>query len=150
LFRALPPCTTAQQRDSKDYFAGEPQPSSPACSASAVPALPYDQSAKGNRLPDAPNFTSSLTVDYHLPLFGGVGRLTVSDAYNSGYFYEPNSGSVVQQHAFNLLNGAATWTTADERYLFRLWARNMADKRYTVELATAASDRSRSDRRLPR
>jgi iron complex outermembrane recepter protein len=122
-----------------DYFVGGPQPSSPACSASAVPTLPYDRSAKGNRLPDAPDFTSTLTVDYHLPLFGGVGHVTVTDGYDSGYFYEPNNGSAVQQHAFNVLNGSATWTTTDERYLFRLWARNMADRRYTVELATAAT-----------
>jgi outer membrane receptor protein involved in Fe transport len=122
-----------------DFFAGGPQPSSPACTANPAPELPYDRSAKGNALPDAPDFTSSLTFDYHLRVFGGVSHLSVTDAYNSGYFYEPNNGNTVRQGAFNLVNSSASWTTEDERYLIRLWVRNLADKRYSIELASAAT-----------
>jgi iron complex outermembrane receptor protein len=120
-----------------DFFAGGPNVSDSACSASPAPALPYLRSAKGNQLPIAPNFTSSITLSYHTSMFGGTGNFAITDAYNSGFYYEPNNEANVKQSSYNLLNGSITWTSRSEHFHVQLWALNLTDTRYTVELASA-------------
>ena len=117
-----------------DYFVGGPNLSSPAC-PSVGPTLPYLRSAVGNRLPMTPNFSASLTIDYHRPLWGGTGAVAVTDSYTGSFFWEPNN--TLKQPAYHLLNATMSWTSPDQRRVIRLWAKNINDVRYSTEVASA-------------
>jgi iron complex outermembrane receptor protein len=120
-----------------DFVAGGPHVGSPACTTSTAPSLPYQQSAKGKKLPDTPNLTASLSADYRHPLFNGEADVSVTDSINSGYYPDPNNE--VHQAAFNVLNTSIRWTTPDQRYFLRVWAKNLSDARYTLELEASST-----------
>ena len=122
-----------------DFFAGGPGLSSAACTSAnpITPTLPYDTSAKGNQLPDTPHLTTSFTADYRHPVLSGEGELNVTDAFNSGYYPDPNNE--VRQGGFNVLNASLRWTPADQRYFVRLWSKNLTDTRYSLELEAAST-----------
>ena len=64
--------------------------------------------AAGNRVPFAPKFTINAAVNYTVDLGGSQLDFNVANAYNSGYFFEPDNR--LKQNAHNLLNGTITWT----------------------------------------
>ena len=119
-----------------DFYVGGPHVGSPACTTSTTPSLPYDQSAKGNKLPDTPDLTASLSADYRQPMFDGEADFNITDSLNSGYFPDPNNEE--KQPAFNVLNSSIRWTPSDERYFVRVWAKNLSDARYSLELASSS------------
>ena len=64
--------------------------------------------AAGNRIPFAPRFTINIGVDYRIDLGGGELGFNIANAYNSGYFTEPDNR--LRQASHNLLNGTISWT----------------------------------------
>jgi iron complex outermembrane receptor protein len=119
-----------------EHFAGGANVSSPACTDSTVPSLPYQQSAAGNKLPYTPTVSATIGLDYRLPLFNGVGDFSIDDAFNSGYFPEPDNN--LRQPAYSVLNGSIKWSAANDRYFVRLWGKNLANKLYTLQLSSSA------------
>lgn len=119
-----------------DHFVGGAAVSSPACTDSLLPSLPYLASAAGNRLPYTPTISATFGLNYQSPLFEGVGDFSVEDAYNSGYFPEPDNH--LRQPSYSVVNASAKWTAPKDRYFVRLWGKNLADKRYTLQLSSSA------------
>ena len=119
-----------------DHFLGAPMVSSPACTLSSTPSLPYQVSAKGNRLPDTPSFSGDLSVDYKHDLLGGVAHYNLTDSYNSGFYFEPDNH--LRQNRFNLLNSSVLWVAPNDSYSLRLYVKNLTDERYLTEAASSA------------
>jgi len=90
----------------------------------------YFGDATGNEAVQAPEFTSSLTVDYQLPLASGSTLGTNwTWSYNSGFWWDAQNR--VEEPSFHLVNGEVSYTTPDEAWGVRLFVRNLFDeKRY--------------------
>jgi iron complex outermembrane receptor protein len=80
-------------------------------------------SATGNQLPQAPNASVTVNVDYRIPLPVGELNLDVNSASSSGYFFAPNNED--RQRPYTVVNGSARW--AHEQYLLSVWARNLTN-----------------------
>jgi iron complex outermembrane recepter protein len=80
-------------------------------------------SATGNQLPQAPNASVTVNVNYRIPLPVGEINLDVNSASSSGYFYAPNNED--RQGPYTLVNGSARW--AHDQYLFSVWAKNITN-----------------------
>jgi iron complex outermembrane receptor protein len=92
-------------------------------------------SAAGNEMALTPTFMFSYTADYLVKMatFGDLD-LSVSYAYNSGFFGEPDNR--LHQPPYNLVNAQIAWTSTDELYKVRLWGRNLNDAQYTTALGS--------------
>ena len=79
----------------------------------------------GNRIPYAPRFTLNAAANYTLDL-GNDSKVdfNVSNAYNSGYFLEPDNR--LKQKSHNILGAAVTWTSGP--VTLGVWGRNLLDK----------------------
>jgi outer membrane receptor protein involved in Fe transport len=90
-------------------------------------AAPYPTvcslSATGKQLPQAPNASVTVNVDYRIPLPLGELNLDVNSSSSSGYFYAPNNED--RQGPYTLVNGSAQW--ANEQYQFSVWAKNITN-----------------------
>jgi iron complex outermembrane receptor protein len=84
--------------------------------------------ATGNRMIRSPKFTSSVTLDYSVP----VGDLKLGASatwqHSSKFYWEPDNR--IPQKAYDIVNGQLTMRTADENLGFRLFARNLFNKGY--------------------
>jgi iron complex outermembrane receptor protein len=93
--------------------------------------------AAGNELPQAPKFTASLTGDYRLMMtpIGAFG-LSGTYGYNNGYFTEPDNR--LRQPSYNMVSASVKWTSLNERYVVRLWGKNLANEVVATQLLTAS------------
>ncbi|WP_165191623.1 TonB-dependent receptor [Caulobacter soli] len=89
-------------------------------------------SAKGNRLPQTPDFAATVTADYHVPTsFGAVGA-NVSYSYNDGYYSQPDN--ILRQPSYNTV--AATLRMELPHGIgLRLWGRNLTNAKITQNLS---------------
>lgn len=87
-------------------------------------------SAAGNTMPYAPDWSSSLTLDYTIPLMER-GELTVgvTYAYSDGYFSDPDNR--LRQAPYNLVNSQIAWNSPAKNWNVRLWGRNLTNAVYT-------------------
>lgn len=102
------------------------------------PTLPFQacsRSAKGNMLPQTPDVSLVLGVQYHTVLAGGDTVFSLSDAYKSKFYYDPSN--TYAQPAFHLINGSVQWTSPSGRYNLMLWAKNIGDQKYTTNIGSA-------------
>ncbi|MBO9379838.1 TonB-dependent receptor [Sphingomonas histidinilytica] len=106
-------------------------------------AAPYANSqilfdASGNRLPRAPKFTSTVSVDWTIPTGAGDVTLTGSWYYNNGFYWDPQER--LKERAYSLVNGQIALKATDNLSL-RIWGRNLLDKKYySYQTATSAGD----------
>jgi iron complex outermembrane receptor protein len=91
-------------------------------------ANPQGCDAKGNRMINTPNFTANLALDARVPVSFGELNANISYAYNSGFYF--NADNRVKQDAYGLVNAQIGWTSPQDTYNVRLWARNLTDKQY--------------------
>ena len=84
-------------------------------------------SATGNRLPFAPDATASLGIDYKHDIGPGRADLFVNDLYNSGYYGQPDN--FLHQGSFNQLNASLGYQPNNLPISFKLYARNILDKK---------------------
>jgi iron complex outermembrane recepter protein len=92
----------------------------------------------GNTTTRTPEWTANLTGTYTQPFESGTFGATLGASYNSGYFPAPDNRLATP--AYTILNGEVSWTTADERYRFALWGRNLTDETKLLYLAAAQFD----------
>ena len=86
---------------------------------------------KGERLQNAPEWTSTASVNYAGELGGGTLNTNLAVRYNSEKFYTNvlnTKRSEIQPITF--VDANIDWTPASEQYTLSLWARNLLDKRY--------------------
>jgi iron complex outermembrane receptor protein len=95
-------------------------------------ALP-DESAKGKRLQNTPDWQLNAGVQYRIPLPSGSLMLS-GDFFHSGKWYSTPENRLFQK-AYNLVNAAATWTVDDRnRYTVQAWGRNLGNVAYAQQL----------------
>ncbi|WP_375383160.1 TonB-dependent receptor [uncultured Sphingomonas sp.] len=94
-------------------------------------------SATGNRLPFAPDATASLGIDYKHDIGPGRADLFVNDLYNSGYYGQPDN--FLHQGSFNQLNASLGYQPNNSPISFRLYARNILDKKVAEFLVVGST-----------
>ncbi|QIB65622.1 TonB-dependent receptor [Kineobactrum salinum] len=89
---------------------------------------PATVNVSGNEIVRAPEWTSSLSVNYSIP-FGDSDSLEFSGSYyyNDGFAFDPQH--VVNQDSYNFLNGSITWLS-NNGYKVSLWGKNLTDEDY--------------------
>lgn len=90
-------------------------------------------SANGKQLPQTPNASGTVNVDYRVPLMNGELHLNLNEAANSGYYYAPNNE--YKQSAYGLLNGSVRWSRGI--YTMSLWGKNLTNVIYPVSVNQA-------------
>jgi outer membrane receptor protein involved in Fe transport len=98
-------------------------------------AIQVDCDVSGNRVPYAPNFTSTVGVDYAVNFDSGTVGLSVAYAYSEDYFTEPDNFLV--QESYGSLNATATWTSPGGNWSLGLFGRNLTDDVVPTMLITA-------------
>jgi len=87
------------------------------------------QSATGNRLIYAPDWTADASVDYSHQIRAGRLGLNVSGNYDGGFFYDANNR--VKQQPYVLLNAELSFAPVSAPGLrLVLWGRNLTDHNY--------------------
>ena len=94
-------------------------------------------SAEGNRLPATPDFSSTVTGNYHVPLGFAQLALDASYTYNAGYFTQPDN--ILRQPAYNLVSVGAG-LNFHNGLSARAWVRNLLDTKVYNTLQAGSFD----------
>jgi iron complex outermembrane recepter protein len=72
----------------------------------------------------SPTVSFNLALRYQWMLNnGGEMALQVGDAYNSGFFWDPDH--LVKQDSYHNVSASATWTLPNPRYQLSVWGKNL-------------------------
>lgn len=84
---------------------------------------------EGNKLPNAPAFTSNLGAAYTIDLSGLAVTLS-GDWYHSSkrYLSETNNPTNSMQNAFDVFNARLAFKSANDRWEFAIWGKNLSDE----------------------
>ncbi|MBB6255239.1 TonB-dependent receptor [Nitrospirillum iridis] len=88
--------------------------------------------ASGNHLQNTPDFTFNLGGRYIIPISFGDITVAANYYYNGGYYTAPENR--LKQPHYNVLDASVTWTSTDDRYSLRFWAKNLTDQFYTTQM----------------
>ena len=86
---------------------------------------------KGERLQNAPEWTSTASINYEMSVAGGTLTSNLAYRYNSSKYYTNvlnTQRSKIQPIKF--VDANVDWTPSSEQYTLSLWARNLLDERY--------------------
>jgi iron complex outermembrane receptor protein len=83
----------------------------------------------GNRLPRAPEVTSSLTARYRFDLGAVDGTAQVNWTYRDDQYFNPDNRERSAQNGYSLLN-ASLDLAFSERWRLAIWGRNLTDETY--------------------
>lgn len=91
--------------------------------------------ASGQRLPDAPEFSGSLTLHYqaHLPKLNAPIQLSLQNQFQTDT-YSGISNDPIAAHISgrNIINAFANYTSANQRWSISIWVKNLTDKHYAL------------------
>jgi iron complex outermembrane receptor protein len=90
----------------------------------------------GNQLPDSPEFTGNVAVDWEA--FRGermLLQIQVDGTYTDAQYFEPFNVPRLRQGAYGLLNGRVALSSTGGRWEAALWGRNLADEFYITSAA---------------
>ncbi|HKX77891.1 MAG TPA: TonB-dependent receptor [Novosphingobium sp.] len=90
-------------------------------------------SAKGNRLPYAPDFTFNVGAAYTTPVGDGTLNANVNYSYSGRWYAGPDN--IASQPAYGLLDGSINYTFPGDHLQAGVWVRNLTDKKYRVFIA---------------
>ena len=111
-------------------------PNNPTC-FSSLPGgglFKFACDANGNRVPFAPKFTLNVGVNYTAAILGSKIEFSLTNAYNGGYTTEASSNRLtdpngnLREKSFNIMSGAITWTSPDERLSVGAFVRNILNE----------------------
>ena len=89
------------------------------------------QDLDGRHLPNAPEFSGTLDVDWDvLSIPAGTLALHVGGNYQSSQYFEPFNVGRIKQDGYGLLTARAAFTSADDAWEVGVWARNLDDTFY--------------------
>ncbi|WP_169711754.1 TonB-dependent receptor [Henriciella litoralis] len=90
----------------------------------------------GNSIANTPDTSISGLARYEFDAFNG-GRFHVqgSAAYKSDIFFSTENNPLVAQDGYTLLNAQLGYTSADGRFEFNLFGKNLGDEEYLVNAA---------------
>lgn len=87
--------------------------------------------AKGDTLPDVPEWTASVAIIKEFDLGDiGVLRPRVDWSYRSKIYFSPDNNPFEKQDAYSLFNASVAWTSVDGKYSLTLLGSNLGDKDY--------------------
>lgn len=104
---------------------------------------PFD--ASGNRMVRVPETTFTLGANYNLDVGDGNFNIDISWAYNDGFAWDADNK--LRQPSYSVFDAQLKYTFADERFAFRLWAKNLGKEKYYV--AQIQSDGPRGSSAMP-
>lgn len=92
----------------------------------------------GYRLPQAPKFSFSLGLTYHVETPLGGFEFSASDGYKSKFAWE--SDNRLQQKSYHLINASLTWLPTDSQFSLQVFGRNLGSKYYFVSASNAGGN----------
>ncbi|MBQ0794882.1 TonB-dependent receptor [Zhongshania sp.] len=107
----------------------------PAYLGTGNPGDPYgtgDVDATGNDLLRTPELTANLSLNYERPFKDGLLALNSSYYYSSKFYFDATNDT--HQDAYGLLNVRASWTPASDSYTVAVYANNVTDEEYLVQV----------------
>ena len=107
----------------------------PAYVGTGFPGDPYTTAsvdASGNELLRTPEVTANLSVNYGREVGSGMADFNVSYYYSSSFYFD--AANDVEQDAYSLMNLRASWAPFSERYGIAVYANNVLDEEYLVQL----------------
>lgn len=116
----------------KDYFAQYQgaQFNIPVPLSGGGGTLGISGNAAGHDLPYAPNITSSVSVDYNVPIADGAFGFNTTYYYKSRWFY--GADNILGQGGYGVVNMSVHWTTPDGKTTVGLWGDNLSNKEYAT------------------
>jgi iron complex outermembrane receptor protein len=90
-------------------------------------------SATGKQLPQAPNASGTVNIDYRVSLMEGDLHFNLNEVANSGYYYAPNNE--YRQSAYGLLSASIGWSRGF--YSMSLWGKNLTNYIYPLSVNQA-------------
>ncbi|WP_417464846.1 TonB-dependent receptor [Kordiimonas sp.] len=95
----------------------------------------------GNRLPQAPEWQFSTSVEYSFDVSNNLELITRADyKWQDDVYFDLFNNELNTQESYGLLNAAVTLATTDMAWSLTAFIRNAFDKRYVSQSLTAASD----------
>ena len=94
-------------------------------------------SAKGNKLPYAPDLSFNVGGNYTAPIGDGEMSLNINYNYSGKWFAGPDN--ILSQGAYSLVDGSATYTFPGDQLNIGIWARNITNERYHAYLAAGGN-----------
>jgi iron complex outermembrane receptor protein len=90
------------------------------------------RSAAGNRLPQSPEFTFNLSANYTIPTRHGDFALSANHFHKGAFFWHPDNR--IRQDSYDLVNVTLQWTSPDDRFRAKVFARNLFDEEYYIDV----------------
>ncbi|HEX8446728.1 MAG TPA: TonB-dependent receptor [Sphingomonas sp.] len=84
--------------------------------------------ATGNTIIRTPDFSGNAGVNYVIPSSVGKFNVSANYYYNAGWYSDPDNR--IKTPSYNLVSGSLGWTSSDDRYEARLWAKNLTNAKY--------------------
>jgi iron complex outermembrane receptor protein len=85
----------------------------------------------GNTLVSAPSFAVSGGATWTQPIADkGSIRARADGSYQSKIFLTPDNAANYRVNGYGIINARLSWLTADERYEFALWGKNITGTKY--------------------
>jgi len=107
-------------------------------------------SLAGNETANTVPFSSNLALVYTIPLDVGLFDLGLSWAHGGDYYMEPHNTDFVKQKTTDIINTSIKWTSLDDKFNVRLWAKNITDEEYWSYLAYSATSGPKGAQAEPR
>ncbi|MDE2403229.1 MAG: TonB-dependent receptor [Sphingomonadales bacterium] len=105
----------------------------PIAPENSIPGTPQVQDLSGKRLPGVSKFAYSLGVDLARPVGGDFEAYLHADWLHRSSFNSTATNSIYGVvPAYGLLNGRIGLRTANGRFDFSLWARNLTNRNYYI------------------
>jgi iron complex outermembrane recepter protein len=82
----------------------------------------------GNTLPNAPEYTFKLGLNYRAAMMGGDVMLRGEYYYQDDVYFTEWNRADAYQEGYGLLNARAVYTLPGDRWSFAVWGRNLADE----------------------
>jgi iron complex outermembrane recepter protein len=90
-------------------------------------------SADGKELPNTPDLTVNVGVEYRVPLPTGSVTLSADYFHSDRWYNEPENRTYQPQ--YSLVNASLIWTfDTHGRYSVKLWGRNLGNVAYATEI----------------
>ena len=100
-------------------------------------AIQEIHSAKGNKLPYAPDFTFNAGANYSIPIGSGKADFNLNYSYSSKWY--PNAGNSISRPSNGLLDVSANYLFPDDKWNLGIWARNITNEKYYVTVSVTGN-----------
>jgi iron complex outermembrane receptor protein len=95
-----------------------------------------NENLSGHTMIRAPGWTLSTTANYEFPIYTGKADLNLTVYHNSGFYWDPDNR--LHQSPYTVLNSEISYTTSDDRWRFKIYARNLLDTIYFNQASSSA------------